>query len=69
VEDPSGYYKFTDDFPSVTEIEKWVAGHPNAEQLAQIIARSYDYIRRLPLKGVHENYFDQELSLDEVSNE
>jgi len=63
VGDPTGYYKFTDDFPSVAEIEKWVAGHPNAEQLAQIIARSYDYIQKLPLKGVTERYFDDDLSL------
>jgi hypothetical protein len=69
VEEPSGYYKFTDDFPSVAEIEKWVAGHPNAEQLAQIIARSYDYIQKLPLKGVTEHYFDHELSLGEEQNE
>lgn len=61
--DPTGYYKFTDDFPSVAEIEKWVAGHPNAEQLAQIIARLYDYIQKLPLKGVQEKYFDDDLSL------
>jgi hypothetical protein len=63
VEENSGYYKYTDHFPSVTEIEKWVAGHPNAEQLAQIIARSYDYIRKLPLKGIEEHYFDEDLSL------
>ena len=63
MDENSGYCKYTDDFPSVTEIEKWVAGHPNAEQLAQIIARSYDYIRKLPLKGVPEHYFDEDLLL------
>ena len=61
--DPSGYYKYTDDFPSVAEIEKWVAGYPDAEQLAEIIARSYDYIRRLPLSGIHEHYFSEDLSI------
>lgn len=63
MEENPGYCKYTDDFPSVTEIELWVAGHPNAEELAQIIARSYDYIRKLPLKGIREHYFDQDLSL------
>lgn len=63
MEENSGYCKYTEDFPSVTEIEKWVAGHPDAEQLAQIIARSYDYIRKLPLKGIPEHYFDEDLSL------
>jgi hypothetical protein len=62
VENP-GYCKYTDEFPSVAEIEKWVAGYPDAEQLAQIIARSYDYIRKLPLKGIPEHYFDKDLSL------
>lgn len=63
MEEEAGYYKFTDTIPSVTEIEKWVAGHPDAEQLAQIIARSYDYIRKLPLTGISEHYFDEDLSL------
>jgi hypothetical protein len=63
VEDTAGYYKYTDEFPSVTDIEKWVAGHPDADQLAQIISRSYDYIRKLPLKGLREHYFDGDMSL------
>ena len=49
--DTSGYYKYTDEFPSVTEIEKWVAGQPDADQLAEIIARSYDYIQKSPAQG------------------
>ncbi|MFA5237707.1 MAG: hypothetical protein WC362_07640 [Methanoregula sp.] len=65
MEDTDGYYKFTDDFPSVTDIEKWVAGHPNAEELAQIISRSYDYIHKLPLKGLREHYFDNDMTLPE----
>ena len=63
MEDTAGYYKYTDEFPSVTDIEKWVAGHPDADQLAQIISRSYDYIRQLPLTGIHEHYFDSDMSL------
>jgi hypothetical protein len=67
VEEISGYYKFTDDFPSVADIEKWVAGHPDADQLTEIISRSYDYIRKLPLKGISERYFDDELSLKDAT--
>lgn len=63
MEGTSGYCKFAYEFPSVAEIEKWVAGYPNAEQLAEIIARLYDYICKLPLKGVHEHYFGEDLSL------
>jgi hypothetical protein len=64
VEDTSGYYTYTKEFPSVAEIEKWVAGYPDALQLAEIITRSYDYIRQLPFKGVEEHYFDEkDLSL------
>jgi hypothetical protein len=63
VEDTAGYCKYTDEFPSVTDIEKWVAGSPNADQLTEIISRSYDYIRQLPLKGVHEHYFDNDMSM------
>lgn len=58
-----GYYKYTNEFPSVADIEKWVAGQPDADQLAQIIARSYDYIRKLPLKDLREHYFENDLSL------
>ena len=32
--DTVGYYIHTDEFPSVTDIEKWVAGHPDADQLS-----------------------------------
>jgi len=63
VDDSSGYYPFTTEFPSVAEIEKWVAGYPNAGQLAEIISRSYDYIRKLPFKGVSEHYLDEDLLL------
>ena len=69
MEDTAGYYKYTDEFPCVTDIEKWVAGHPNAEQLAQIISRSYDYIRTLPLNGVCEHYFDNDMSFGEGPDE
>ncbi|MFZ0004835.1 MAG: hypothetical protein WCC86_01300 [Methanoregula sp.] len=58
MDDSSGYYPYTAEFPSVAEIEKWVAGHPNATQLAEIIARSYDYVRQLPFKGMEEHYLD-----------
>jgi len=68
VEEVSGYYKFTDEFPSKADIEKWVAGHPDADQLAEIISRSFDYIRKLPLKGISEHYFEDELSLNDSTD-
>jgi hypothetical protein len=52
----SDYYKYSDDIPDIQEIERLVAGYPNAEQLIAIISRSYDYIQKLPLKGLSENY-------------
>ena len=62
MEDTAGYPAYMREFPSVTEIEKWVAGQPDAEQLAQIISRSYDYVRKLPLRGLTEHYFYDDLS-------
>ncbi|RPI35687.1 MAG: hypothetical protein EHM53_08170 [Methanoregulaceae archaeon] len=52
----SDYYKYTDDIPDAAVIERLVAGQPDVDQLIAIISRSYDYIRNLPLKGVHEDY-------------
>jgi hypothetical protein len=54
------YYKYSDDIPETREIERLVAGHPDAEQLIAIISRSYDYIRNLPLKDIKEDYRDAE---------
>lgn len=50
------YQKYTDEIPSLEDIQRWVAGYPNEEQLIEIISRSYDYIHNLPLKGIHEEY-------------
>ena len=50
------YYKYSDEIPDVKLIERLLAGHPDAEQLIAIISRSYDYIQKLPLKGLNENY-------------
>ncbi len=36
-------------------------GPPDAYHLAEIIAGTGDYIRRLPAKGVPEHYFDDDL--------
>jgi len=52
----SDYYKYTDDIPDAEVIERLVAGQPDVDQLIAIISRSYDYIRNLPLKGLHEDY-------------
>lgn len=50
------YYKYIDDIPDAEVIERLVAGQPDVDQLIAIISRSYDYIRNLPLKGIHEDY-------------
>jgi hypothetical protein len=50
------YYKFSDDLPSISEIQHLVAGYPDEEALIGIIMRSYDYIQKLPLQGISEDY-------------
>lgn len=50
------YYKFSDEIPDKQTIECLLAGYPDADQLIEIISRSYDYIQKLPLKGLSENY-------------
>jgi hypothetical protein len=52
----SDYYPYTDIIPDAALIERLVGGQPDADQLIAIISRSYDYIRNLPLKGLHEDY-------------
>jgi hypothetical protein len=37
-------------------IERLRARRPDAKLLLAIISRSYDYIKKLPLKGLNENY-------------
>jgi len=37
-------------------IERIRARRPDARQLLAIISRSYNYIKKLPLKGLKENY-------------
>jgi hypothetical protein len=51
------YYKYAAEIPDTQLIERLLAGHPDAGQLFAIISRSYDYIQKLPLKGISENYF------------
>ena len=63
------YQKYTDEIPSIQDIQRWVAGYPNEEQLIEIISRSYDYIRNLPLSGIHEVYCqDDECSLEDAAD-
>ena len=50
------YQKYTDVNPSIQDIQRWVAGYPDADQLIEIISRSYDYIHNLPLNGIVEEY-------------
>ena len=53
----SDYYKYSDEIPDRRLIERLLAGYPDAGQLIAIITRSYDYIQKLPLKGLSENYY------------
>ena len=57
------YCKYSDEIPDTREIERLVAGQPDAEQLIAIISRSYDYIRNLPLQNLHEDYSRAEAEL------
>jgi hypothetical protein len=50
------YYKFSDEIPDKQMVERLLADYPDADQLIEIISRSYDYIQKLPLKGLSENY-------------
>lgn len=50
------YYKYYKEIPDKKLIDRLLSGHPDAEQLMKIISRSYDYIQKLPLKGLNENY-------------
>jgi hypothetical protein len=60
------YYKYSDEIPDMNLIERLLAGHPDAEQLLAIISRSYDYIQKLPLKGLSENYTKENPDLFEI---
>jgi hypothetical protein len=60
------YYKYSDEIPDMQLVERLLAGHPDAEQLLAIISRSYDYIQKLPLKGLSENYSKENPDLFEV---
>jgi hypothetical protein len=60
------YYKYSDEIPDMQLIERLLAGHPDAEQLLAIISRSYDYIQKLPLKGLSENYTKENPDLFEI---
>jgi len=56
MEDISGFYKSTDDFPRISDIEKWVSDYPDQEHLIKIISCSSEFIRKLPLSGISERY-------------
>lgn len=56
VKSVTDYYKYSAELPSISEIQRLVAGYPDEEALIGIIMRSYDYIQKLPLQGIVENY-------------
>lgn len=57
------YYKYSCEIPDRRLIERLLAGYPDAGQLVAIISRSYDYIQKLPLKGLSENYYREYFEL------
>ena len=60
------YYKYSDEIPDMQLVERLLAGHPDAEQLLEIISRSYDYIQKLPLTGLSENYSKENPDLFDI---
>jgi len=60
------YYKFSAELPSISEIQRLVAGYPDEDKLIEIIARSYEYIQKLPLAGTPEDYGQDDESLSEI---
>jgi hypothetical protein len=63
----TGYYSYTDDIPDIDEIRRWVAGEPDEELLIEIISRSYDFIKRLPLSRLHEDYSAEGLAFADLA--
>jgi hypothetical protein len=45
------YHSYSDEIPDMSLRERLLAGHPDAGQIIAIVSRSYDDIRKLPLKG------------------
>ena len=60
------YYKYSAELPSISEIQRLVAGYPDEDLLIEIIARSYDYIQKLPLAGTPKYYGQDDVSLSEM---
>jgi hypothetical protein len=60
------YYKYSDEIPDMQLVERLLAGHPDADQLIEIISRSYDYIQKLPLRGLSENYSKENPDLFDI---
>jgi hypothetical protein len=60
------YYKYSEEIPDTKLIERLLAGYPDPGQLIAIISRSYDYIQKLPLKGLSENYLRGNPDLFEI---
>ena len=60
------YYKYYHEIPDRQLIERLLAGYPDADQLIVIISRSYDYIQKLPLRGLSENYSKENPDLFEI---
>lgn len=57
---------YSDEIPDKKLIDRLLAGRPDTEQLRVILSRSYAYIRKLPLKGLIENYTIANSSMSDV---
>jgi hypothetical protein len=60
------YSPCSDEIPDMHLIERLLPGHRDAGQLIAIISRSYDYFRKLPLKGLIGNSSKENPDLFEV---
>jgi hypothetical protein len=52
----TGNSLFPDESPDMKLIERLRSRKPDAGQLLAFISRSYEYIKKLPLNGINENY-------------
>ena len=62
----SDYNKYSAEIPDKQLIERLLSVRPDAKQLFAFLSRSYDYIKKLPLKGISENYSKVNSDLSDV---
>jgi hypothetical protein len=50
------YNQYAAETPDMKLVQRILTGHPDHGQLIAFLSRSYEYIRKLPLRGLRENY-------------